>query len=643
MWSIPAQESVPISFPSADPDRQKKENEELDTLFVYGSLHNDQYLQILTGRSFPARQGELLDHRRVQPRNSFAFAVPWKGSRIKGKLLTGMTPAVLKKLDEYEREGELYHRCVGLCQTDHGTVQAYVYIGDPKALKSYIKRGFSERDRIEEFVQKQVERYLENKADRCLLMDRKHLSLLVTRELLSEEIESILMQHFTEAGLPKFIIKHEIESASLPSLDWITSDPKTSRYAGQYMALAVKFMVFNQLEENFRNDYRGHVQTSDVFYHRTISGLMALKLITDRQSQLHNAMEQLRVNGYSEDLKYPDYAVAAIMIAKELYSRQAADDIVNWLQDHRRPGIQPIGAELEFSDLGRHAIKSAENQDPKYDGFNYFYDFDLMRRGWKLGAHVDDHGFLTTADTRTRGFLELAFGRYKLLGDISKPATMDPWVLAQMIQLAVQFMEIKPHSLHISIQTMPDRNFNKWDDPLHFICLLMLGGDLREDENGSLREMRLFHEEILHPDMGVCFSRLNRHHRHPDDRNWTSVVEFQFPRLRADYDYQPLIMALKGFQTGGNPYPFGGIRDCPFGQSCKELQDSLIQWSFRPTTMPQSSIDSFLSLVGRGLDEEAGQSDPDYKKYALSIMDKIEEQLLNRNRMIAEYNQRDKK
>jgi gamma-glutamylcyclotransferase (GGCT)/AIG2-like uncharacterized protein YtfP len=640
MWLIPAQEPLPTSSSSADPHQPPKEEKELDTLFVYGSLHNEQYFQILTGRTFPSRLGELLDHRRIQPKSSFAFAVPWKGSRIKGKLLTGMTPDIMQKLDEYECEGQLYHRSVALCQTDQGTVRAYVYVGDPRALRTYIKRGFSERDRIEEYVQRQVERYLENKADRCLLMDRKHLSLLVTRELLSEEIESILMQHFTEAGLPKFLIKHEIESATLPSLAWVSSDSKARNYAANYMTLAVKFMVFNQLEEHFRDDYRGFVQTPDNFYHRTISGLMAMKLMTQKKGQLLAAMEQLKVNRYSEDMKYPDYAVAAVMIARELYNRQTADHIADWLGDNRHPGVQPIGAELEFSELGRFAIKPKENQDPKYDGFNYFYDFDLMRRGWKLGAHIDDHGFLASADTRTRGFLELAFGRYKLLGDISKPATMDPWILSQMIRLGVQFMEIKPHSLHISIQTMPDQNFNKWEDPQHFACLLILGGDLQKDENGALREMRLFHEEILHPDMGVCFSRLNKHHRYPDDRTWSSVVEFQFPRLRADYDYQPLIMALKGYQTGANPYPFGGIKDCPFGSACKELQEFLLRWSEHPVMVPENSISSFLNFVERGLIEEANQSGPDYREYTISIIEIIEEQLRERNRMIKEFNER---
>jgi gamma-glutamylcyclotransferase (GGCT)/AIG2-like uncharacterized protein YtfP len=638
VWPNTNQEfaSIPLDSNKLEPKDIQKDT--LDTLFVYGSLFNDKYFQILTGQSLPNEPGELFDHRRVQPKNSFAFAIPWKGSRITGKLLTGVTPAILKKLDEYENEGRFYHRLVGLCKTEHGVVQAYIYVGDPKALRGYIKRGFSERDRIEEFVEKQVAGYLENKADRCMLMDRKYLAFLVTRELLSEEIESILQQQFTDARVPKFIIKHEIENANLPSLDWVKDDHKAQRYAGDYMALTTKFMVFNQLEERFRNDYRGQVTTSDAFYHRTLSGLMAFKLLTDRQDQLLASMEQLHVNGYTDDQTYTDYAVAAIMIANELYNQQVSDEIVHWVKSNRYHGIQPIGAELEFSDLGKYAIAAGEHQDPKYDSFYYFYNFDLMRRGWKLGAHVDDHGFLTTTDTRTRGFLELAFGRYRLLGDISKPATMDPWVLAQMIKLAVQYIEIKPHSLHISIETSPDKPFRKLDDPLHLVCLLMLGGDLQIDDDGHLRETRIFNREIKPPDVGVCISRLNKHHQNPDDQQWSSVVEYQFPRLLANHDYQPLIMALKGFQTGANPYPFKGVKDSPYTRYYEEVEKELIQWAAEPVAVSQSVLFSFLSLVARGLEEESGKAGPEYKEYSKTVLDKIETLLRNRNQMVAEHN-----
>ncbi len=609
----------------------------MDKLFVYGSLHNDQYFQILTGRTFPWQEAELLDHRRVQPRNSFAFAVPWKGSQVRGKLLTGLSPAVMHTLDKYEDEGKLYHRRLARIKLDQEVVSAWVYIGNPKALKSYFKKGFQERDRIEEFVLNQVDGYLEGKADRCLLIDRKNLALCITRELLSEEVESLLSQHFQDAGLPSFIIKHEIAAANLPSLDWLALERKAKTYASSYLKLAVKFIIFNQIEDRFRNQYRGSVQTAPHFYHHTISGLMALKLLQEQRDRLASAMTQLQVAEYHADSRYIDYTVAAVMIAEEIYQDALADEIVYWVKKNRRLGVNPLGAELEFSNLGVRAIGAAENQDPVYDGFYYFYDFDLMRRGWKLGAHIDDHGFLTSPDVRTRGFLELAFGRYRLLGDVSKPATQDPWVLSRMIELAVDYIDVKPHSLHISIETLPDRPFLKLADPQYFLCLLLLGGDLREDEHGRLREMRIYQEEILHPDVGICLSRLNRHHQNPDDKTWLSVVEFQFARLLHGHDYQPLIMALKGFQTAANPCPFKGVKDCPHQAYYEEIEHSLIQWAAFPTAIASSSLSSFMHLVEQGLMEEAKQSSGEYHHYARGMLQQIEKILHHKNELVQSY------
>ncbi len=609
----------------------------MDKLFVYGSLNNDQYFHILTGRTFSAQPAELLDHRRVQRRNSFAFALPWNGSRISGKLLSGVTPAALQKLDEYEGEGHLYHRRIARVKIDGEITQAYVYVGDPKALKPYLKKGFNDRDRIEEFVARQVERYLENKADRNLLMDRRHLSLMVTRELLSEEVESLLSQHFLDAGLPPFIIKHEIESASLPSLDWLAADRKAQAYADAYLSMVIKFIVFNQLEEKFRDQYRGSVQTKPNYYHHTLSGLMALQLLQTQRPRVQTAMTQMGVDTYREDLRYIDYGVAAIMIAEEIFDLDLADEIVYQVKKHRRSGSHPLGAELEFSNLGVQAIAAAERQDPVYDGFYYFYDFDLMRRGWKLGAHIDDHGFLTSPDVRTRGFMELAFGRYRLLGDVSKPATDDTWVLSRMIELAVDYIDVQPHSLHISIETLPDRAFRKIDDPQFFLCLLLLGGDLRKDDQGRLREWRIHKEEITHPEVGVCLSRLNRHHQNPSERKWSSVVEFQFPRLTAGRDYQPLIMALKGFQIAANPYPFKGVKECPFQALYEEIEQSLVDWAAQPMPVSASSLNAFIDLVEKGLKEEALKCGAEYDAYCRLMLGRIETELQEINQRIIDH------
>jgi len=618
--------------------QQNKENKAIDKVFVYGSLNNDYHLELLTGTQLPYKNGILLNHRRIHPEKSFAFALPWRGYTIKGRMLYNVTPEILEKLDEYENEGQLYDRTIAKVKIDEEIIETYVYVGIVKAIKPYVKRGFEEKDRIEEFVEQNVDRYLDEKAGVFLDYNREALRLHVTKELLSEEVHSLLRQYFQDVGLPSFIIKHEIQKASIPRLQWLLEDRKAQKYVNQYMDLAVNFMIFNQLEEKFRNDFRYDVKVTDAYYLHTFSALMALKLLVDNNQQLQIAIRQLGLDRWEPNMVYTDYAMAAIFIAEELYSRERAQHIVDWFQRNRHIGVVTLGAELEFSNLGSQTIGAQEGDDPSFDAFYYFYDFDLMRRGWKLGAHVDDHGFLTSQNNRVRGFMELAFGRYKLLGDVSKPATQDPWVLSQIIDLAVRFFKIRPHSMHLSMGTNSLEKFNRVDNLEHYLCLLILGGDLRQDHNDQLREMRIHRGEIMSEQGDIIFSRLNRHHKNPEDDAWTFVIEYQFPRLYFEYDYQPIIMALKGFQLGANPFPFKGCKTLEDRTYIKELEEALKKWAAAPQPVSSSGINAFLSLVEQGLEKEAKmRKDLEYAKYSLRILGRIEERLKRRNKRIEQH------
>ncbi len=610
----------------------------LDNLFVYGTLNNPYHIQLLTGRSLKTEDAVLYEYRRIHPKSGYPFAIAWSGSKIEGSVIYEITQDVLKKLDEYESEGELYTRETVTIYVQSQPVQASVYIGIPEALKAYFRKGIGMRDRIEAFIERQLNLLLEEKAARYLKYHHESdLPLQVTRELLSEETHSLVREYFHETGLPVFILKHELESADIPSLDWVRYDSKAAVYADEYIELAVKFMVFNQIEERFRHDFRPRVKTSDEYYRHTISAVMALKLLDSSYQHLKVAMLQLGVDRYDPSFSYLDYAVAAIYLAKELYTEPRAKEISDWVRANRHPGITPIGAELEFSPIGWRTIGAQEGEDSKFDCFYYFYDFDLMRRGWKLGAHIDDHGFLTTTHTRTRGFLELAFGRYKLLGDVSKPATHDPWILAQLIELAIRYLGIRPHSLHVSLQTAKNTSFQKITEPDYLLCLLLLGGDLRLDEDGRMREMRLYRQEIIRDEDEVCFSRLNKHHSSPEDMDWSVVIEYQFSRLYFDYDYQPLLMALKGYQMTANPYPLVTGLDCPHEQIHRDVAGALIKWAANPTSVAQQTLDTFMSLIEDGLEKEAALVGPKYARYVRRILGKIEEQLHIRNKRIQNY------
>lgn len=633
----PAPATSAKTAPLGSPDRTQGE---IAALFVYGSLNDDHHFRLLTGMSLEGIPARLANFRRIHPKNAFAFAVPWSGGHIEGRLLSGVTPALLAKLDEYESAGSLYERLIVEVEAGGRKQQAWIYIADPEAIRPWLERGFAERDRIEAFVEQSVHRYLETKADRCPLGGRRALALAVTGELLSEEIQGLLSQALEDEQLAPWLIKHEIEKADLPGLEWLEGDRKARPFAGAYMSLALRLMIFNQIETRFRHDFRGLTRTGEELYERSLSALMALKLLVDQGPALKELIARQGVDTFRPDFTYPDYAVAALFIAEELWQEERARATAAWVEDHRQPGDTPLGAELEFSQLGVRAIGARENADPLFDGFYYFHDFDLARRGWKLGAHIDDHGFAAARGQRARGFLELAFGRYRLYGDVSKPATRDPWVLAQLIDLAARYIDVKPHSLHLSIQADENIPFKRLENPEYFICLLLLGGDLREDSSGRLREMRIFHGEILHPETGLHLSRLNRHHQRPGEESTLPVVEYQFARLHYEYDYQPLILALKGFQRRANPWPFKGCTGCPEQERHQDLETALKQWAAFPSPISQRCCDDFLEIVRAGLEEEAAAAGERYTRYVHSHLETIAAQLQRRNQRIHDYHQR---
>jgi hypothetical protein len=187
------------------------------------------------------------------------------------------------------------------------------------------------------------------------------------------------------------------------------------------------------------------------------------------------------------------------------------------------------------------------------------------------------------------------------------------------------------------LQTEPNTPFQKIENPEYFLCLLLLGGDLREDKHKKLREMRIYRGEILRSDGAVYLSRFNRHHKNPEDPEWNTVIEYQFPRLSFDYDYQPLIMALKGFQLETNPYPLQDYPDCPCQDFHKETEAFLLQWAAAPTPVSGKTLDDFINLVEKGLDKEVAVIGQDYTRYAQRILGRLEEQLKRRNKRIQHY------
>ena len=207
--------------------------------------------------------------------------------------------------------------------------------------------------------------------------------------------------------------------------------------------------------------------------------------------------------------------------------------------------------------------------------------------------------------------------------------------MSLLINEAVKFLDIPPHSLHISME-LSGKNKQISGEPHKFsnlACLLLLGGDVRKDENGILREMRIFNKELdTNMEDSLNFSSRKYHYSREDQTqaDAAEVMEYKFLRLRKEEtDYTGIIMALKGYQFGSNARP---LSICPSGE--KELPEQLFmrEYAAKPHSLTSGEIQSFMDVVEEGICEELGLNKPDARRR--KFIDNIHFNLLEKNAFV---------
>jgi len=575
-----------------------------ENLFVYGTLMEDANVRSLTGRMFVKEQAILWNYERIVPNRGYPYIVAKDGASVSGVVLKDVDRDSMFRLDQYESEGDLYDRVKVELEVKDGGADAYVYVGRPDTLKAHYGEDIEADERVKGYLEKQTQEMISARDGE----EPETPHALARRELRSVALVELIENHLRNGPPSDFAIRYALDESPLPTLGNIRNDRDAAPYADNYVRLAVMHMIFNQVEDRVHERLTSNIKVADSYYEHTISNLAALAYVNAVRRDIDSRLRSERLDVLRSDAEYIDYSIGAVQIVDEIYDEEQAEDLVQWIRSHRNPGRTPLGAEIEMSNVGVRAVDADRNEDPQYDSFYYFHDFDLMARSWKLGGYLDNHQDEYIEGERSRGFFEYAFGRYKIIGDLSKPATDDPWILNELIQQALEFTQIRPHSLHLSFQPPEPIQTERPTPPEDLICFLLLGGDLGPDRDGRLRERRFFSGELVHQ----RFSRINSHTPIREDyedyyyqttaENEVEVIEYQFPRLKADRNYQPLIMALKGYQIARNPRPVN--RDIPNSEL-----DVLAEWAENPQALPAAVLEDFVKTVGEGLRKEDAHSD----------------------------------
>ncbi len=574
-------------------------------LFVYGTLTNEKYLRLLINREVKSDQAVLYNFMCMSPSWSFPFIVKQRGAKTTGKILRDITVDELKILDEFEHEGNMYYRRPVVVRIGDLRQRCQTYIGNITAINSSLSPGMFFEDRYSRYVEKKIDTILSEVESNRPGLDRR-----VLHELMSSAVDSIIQSHFDGNYVCGYIMIQALKEAAPPRLSETLKNPELLPYAGNYMRLACQHIVFNQFVDKIRHEHPESLRVSQQYFQHGIAVLLAMLLYNQKKKRIDKHFKRLQLDEIVKGRGYRDYAKCAIDVADIEYDLGQMEKLIAILYDKWSHSPTPLGAELEFSNLGSRAIYAKPGEDTAYDSFNWFWDFNMVQRTWRLGGHIDSHRQISLGHQRHRGFLEYALGRFQILGDLSRPLFDSPWAMSLLINELVKFLDVKPHSLHISMElSARHRNItSRPHDNGDLGCLLLLGGDFRRSVNRKMREWRIFNNELdTNFEHSIHFSDRKYHFTKPNQpvEEASDVMEYKFMRLhKGECDYETLINALKGYQLHTHARPLKNTKE--------ELpeQGFLRQWAERPEPLALSEIDRFVEKVTFGLTEEIEAQEP---------------------------------
>jgi hypothetical protein len=596
-------------------------------LFIYGSLRDTRIFQSVSGCAFtlkPSRiDGKTLfaelaflpHHRRVSPDNVYYYAVPASPARIEGIVIHDIPAAAMTEIDRYE--GKRYERETVKVHTGHGVVEAEAYLVTAESMRKHFGDRFHVNLIHELWLRKRIRQFLKKRTRPGDDTEDAELEREADRELLATTERDLVMSHYHRDAVSDYYLEHELNRPR-PSIQDVYGDPQAQPYIRNYLALILRQVLLNQFDEQLQTRYRfelEHMRSSQRYFARSVSLLASLRMMNANRSVVEPIIENGLNTIAGENADLIDYVKYAVRAVRSIFDPRVAEDHLTRIRANLQPGMVPLGCEMELSNVGAAAVEPLRSAtkagDPAYDGFKYFYDFHLDVLCWKLGGYIDDHSGYTDRPRR-QGFFEMAPGRLSIAGELSRPATSDPWLLSQLIHEIVSFYQVRPHSLHLSFQMRKNQIGKQKILPVGFVkCLLAMGGGLEPGPDG-LWLSRMGRREIMQDTYGeeFIFARTSR-------RNWylggdeiadrppvqatTHVQQYKFIRLDKQAPYEPLILCLKGLQLAYNPGDYLSAEQMQKNPRLYHHYQELKKWANHPTPIGEPTIRRLLDVVRSGL------------------------------------------
>ena len=630
-------------------------------LFIYGSLRDSRIFQSVSGLKF-SRRASKIDHetlfaepallphyRKVSPDNVYYYAIAAQSSRIEGLVIHDVPAEAMAEIDRYE--GKRYDRETVKVNTANGPIDAEAYLVTHDSMQKHFGDRFHVNLIHELWLRKRIDRFIKRRTrpgERTVDAESERRA---DRELLATTERDLVMSHYHTDAVSDYYLEHELDRPR-PSIKHLYDDPQARPLIRNYLALVIRQVLLNQLDEQIQAEYRFELErmrTSDRYFKRSVSLLAALQMMNSNQKTVDLIVDEFLGPTPSEEHDLIDYIKYAVRASKSLFDTRVAQAKLNRIRSNLQSGLVPLGLEIELSNVGAAAVEPQRSMrnasDPMYDGFKYFHDFRLDVLSWKLGGYIDDHSG-STDQARRCGFLELAPGRLNIAGELSRPATADPWLLSQLIREIANFYDVQAHSLHLSFQLRKRQLGKQKVLPLPFAkCLLVLGGGPERRHTGRLWVSRMAYDEIKTYEYGeeLVFARTSKRRwylgedgiaNRPPAQATTYVQQYKFIRLKKGANYEPLIMCLKGLQLAYNPADYLTAEQLKSDHRLRRQYEDLKEWAAEPTEIAPQTIKRFVRMVREGLMNE-GYHKPVHKLHYIDwILSAIDTQLRMFNKMV---------
>jgi len=600
-------------------------------LFIYGSLRDSKIFHSVSGQSFTkkttkvdtdtlfAEPALLPNYRKVSPDNVYFYAVSDASSKIEGLVIYDVPASALAEIDRYE--GRRYKRETVRVNTAVGFVEAQAYLASREAMTEHFGDRFHVNLIHELWLRKRIEKFIKKHTRPGDQTADAELERQAHRELLATTERDLVISHYRSDAVSDYYLEHELDRPR-PSIKHLYSDPQAQPFIQNYLTLVIKQVLLNQLDEKIQSRYRfelEHISVSERYFKRSISLLIALQIINANSQVVDLIVQQCLKSMPYESHDLIDYVKYAVRAARSLFDARVVRAQLDGIRLNFQPGLVPLGAEIELSNLGYAAVEpqrtAKKAYDSVYDGFRYFYDFGMDVLSWKLGGYIDDHTG-STDQARRLGFLELAPGRLNIAGELSRPATADPWLLNQLIHEITAFFPVRPHSLHLSFQLRKNQIGRQKVLPLGFVkCLLVLGGGPQRRRTGRLWVSRMGYDEITQRRYGeeLVFARTSKRRWYLGDAEIADkspaqatayVQQYKFIRLDPRANYEPLILCLKGLQFAYNPADYLTAEQLSRSRKLQQEYEELKRWAAEPSKISSQTIRKFLDTIRDGLINE---------------------------------------